>query len=96
MSIATVLALANGAASEDSDSAHERRCERLRDHLVDLRLVDTNIDAEAHRAAIKQALGDKFVATCATGLTASQVECALAASDSARALECTRASTSTK
>jgi len=63
MSIATVLALAGCAASEDSDAARERLCERLRDHLVGLRLVGANVDLEAHRAAIKQALGHKFIDT---------------------------------
>jgi hypothetical protein len=94
-SIAMVLALAGCAASEDSDAARERRCERLRDHLVGLRLVGANVDLEAHRAAIKQALGHKFIDTCASGLTTDQINCALAESDSARALECTRSSAST-
>jgi len=81
------------ASSEDPNEARARQCAQLRDHLVDVRLAGTQVDVEAHRAAIKGALGDGFVDRCTAQLTRTQIKCALAASDSAHALDCTREST---
>jgi hypothetical protein len=85
---------AAGCASEDPQDALARQCGRLRDHLVELRLEGTKVDVEAHRAAIKGALGDRFVEQCTAEMTTTQVSCALAATDSSHALECTRGSAS--
>jgi hypothetical protein len=59
-----------------------RQCERLRDHVIDVRLeTASGVDHEAHRAAMKAALGKDFVADCQSRLTYSQRRCALDAED---------------
>jgi len=64
-------------------------CERLRDRLVELRMAEArNVDVEAHQAAMKQALGEKFLAACAKDLSPSQTNCAIAAPDSNGAAQC--------
>jgi hypothetical protein len=49
------------------------------------------IDVAAHRAAMKAAFGDKFVATCQQKMTADQLNCLLAAETSAAADHCSTA-----
>ena len=70
----------------------QRKCERLREHVVDLRVQGLpERDQRAHRAALSQALGDQFTDRCKT-LTAAQVACALAANEVVVATECSLAS----
>ena len=76
-------------AGESSGAAQRSHCERLRDHLVELRLAGVEADVESHRATFKQALGDTFIDRCTAQLTTEQVQCALATRDSARAVKCT-------
>jgi hypothetical protein len=87
------LSSAVGCASEDSSEALARECGRLREHMIDLRLEGTHVDVAAHRKAISNALGEGFVDQCAAQLTRVQVHCALAASDSNAAMDCTREAT---
>lgn len=93
-----VLVFLVGCGGSDDDEAvtTARRCERLRDHVVELRLADINpetgVDREAHRKAMTQALGDDFIAGCKTKLSEPQLDCALAAADPASAAACTTAS----
>jgi hypothetical protein len=47
---------------------------------------------DAHRRAMRDALGESFVATCEQTLTAAQVRCALEATDTAAASACSRPS----
>jgi len=87
-----VLAFAIGCGSEDTDEiadpARATPCERLREHLVDLRLAGVeSIDREAHREAHIVAMGNDFLAACAT-LPQSAVACATEATDSASAAAC--------
>lgn len=91
-SIMIVFALASAScgSGDETEAATARQCEQLRDHLVELRLQGTNLDVAAHRAAIRQSLGDDFVGTCTAQMTRDQIRCALAASDAPDALECTR------
>lgn len=84
------LASASCGSGDETEAATARQCEQLREHLVELRLQGANIDVAAHRAAIKQSLGENFVDTCTAQMTRDQVRCALAASDAPDALECTR------
>jgi hypothetical protein len=81
-----------GCTSRDDDEVDRQRCEKLRDHMVDLRVADIGeikeVDIAAHRAALKQALGDSFIASCQQALTAPQITCSLAAKDSTAALAC--------
>jgi hypothetical protein len=66
----------------------------LRDHLIELRLQsvtaskDEPIDLAPHRAAMKQAMGEGFLATCEKGYRRKQVECALAAKEPTTASAC--------
>lgn len=56
------------------------RCVALRDHEIDTRLADApDVDAVAHRQAMRQALGERFIDEC-NALTSKQVDCALVAS----------------
>lgn len=78
-----------------SDEEDKRKaCERYRDHLVELRLADApNAKVAAqHRDLIKQALGDDFISSCESGLTADQIRCGLVAVDSSAVLSCGAAS----
>jgi hypothetical protein len=81
------------ASSEDADGeeTRARQCSRLRDHLIELRLAGTDANVEAHRTAMREALGDAFIDQCSTQLTTRQLDCALGAKDRAQALECTHA-----
>jgi hypothetical protein len=83
-------------ASCSSSNDQQKRCERLRDHVVELRLNGvTTAGAQgdptrimtAHRRALKHALGDGFIASC-EGLSREQVECGIAASTHAALLAC--------
>jgi len=64
-------------------------CERARERLIDLRLADASeVDREAHRDAMKRALGDSFVSGCTSSMTTAQVRCVLSAADSVSAATC--------
>jgi hypothetical protein len=83
-------------ASCSSSNDKRGRCERLRDHVVELRLHGvTTAGAQgdparilaAHRAALKRALGDDFIGRCER-LSSEEVECGIAASDHTSLLAC--------
>lgn len=82
--------LAVACSSSSGIEVDRKHCERLRDHLVDLRLdsVPKDVDVKAHRAAMKQALGEKFIEGCMDHATVSDLECGLKASDLATATAC--------
>lgn len=85
-----VLALiASCGGDDDADAvARETPCERLRDHLIDLRLADAkHVDQAAHRDAMKQAMGGDFLASCAK-LDRAEIDCALDAPDATTASAC--------
>jgi hypothetical protein len=85
-----VLLVFGACASRDEDGrAPTKKCEQLRDHLVDLRLADAaGVDREAHRKVMRQAMGDEFIASCTSSLSSAQVKCALAAGDLKSAESC--------
>lgn len=90
--IVVVLMLVGCASEEDDREAQARQCSHLRDHLIELNLANaTNVDRTAHRKAMRQALGETFVATCVEKLSARQVTCALKARDSRAAGVCGQA-----
>src|SRR5262249_29946259 len=69
-------------ASHDDDPASRDACERLRSHIIDVRLAGmTEVDVAAHRAAFESSLGDAFIESCGRALTVRQARCALEASD---------------
>jgi hypothetical protein len=90
---ALALSIAAGC-SERSDQ--RSKCERLLDHVADLRLQGvTTVGAQgdperimsAHRAALKRSLGDDFIASCEQ-MTGAEVDCGLTARDHAALLAC--------
>ena len=95
--LVSLLIGCGGGSNEDEAPASAPQCERLRDHLVELRLATaTNLGQalEQHRAALTQALGPEFVDTCTKTMSGAQVTCALAAQDSQAATECNGPTTS--
>ena len=87
-----VLLLTACTSSVEEEPIDTRRCERLRDHLVDLQVADIHIaagiDREAHRRAMTAALGSSFVSSCVEKLTETQVDCALDTNDLAAVAAC--------
>jgi hypothetical protein len=82
-----------GGGDDNDSSSHERRCEQLRDHLVDLRLGSIDkADLEKHRRVMRRALGESFVASCTSTITEDAITCALSATDVSAAAACTRQS----
>jgi len=85
-----VLALIASCGGDDEPQgiSRETPCERLREHLIDLRLADAkNVDHAAHREAMTQALGADFLASCQQ-LGDAEITCALDAPDAATASSC--------
>lgn len=77
-----------GGDDELESSPRATPCERLRDHLIDLRLADAkHVDQAAHRDAMKQAMGRDFLASCAK-LDRAEIDCALDAPDATTASAC--------
>jgi hypothetical protein len=82
------------SCASDGGPPEARRCEQLRDHLVNLQVRDihiaTGVNREAHRRVMTDALGDTFISSCTSKLTDSEVSCALETTDSASANTCVR------
>jgi hypothetical protein len=76
-----------GACAGEEES-RAQKCDRLREHFVELRVSGLPAQhREPHRAALRQALGERFEDECKS-LTERQVACALAANDVVGATEC--------
>lgn len=90
-----LVLLSFGCAGDDTQpTVHGTPCSRLRDHLVELRLdgvTGTPDEMEQHRAAMIQALGNDFLASCQTSMTSSQIACATGALDLTAASDCSDA-----
>ena len=83
-----ILVAACGEDQDVAETAELTRCERLRDHLIDLRLAEaTNVDKDAHREAMRNALGTSFLGECAR-MPESDRDCALEATDTNAAAAC--------
>lgn len=85
--VSTAFLLAGALASltacwSESVEVSRKDCERLRDHLVELRMQSVTADHDQHLIAIRSSLDEDFVTTCVDGARASYIECALAAADS--------------
>ncbi len=78
LALAGALALVVGCGAEP-DTVTRRDCERLRDHLIELRMDTVTADVEHHRAALRAALGDAFVTGCTDTTTEQELRCALGA-----------------
>ena len=79
-----ILVLTVGAlcacSSPAPDEVSRVECERLRDHLVDLRLETVTEEHARFRAVIHAALADT-VESCVDTMTPSRLRCSLAATD---------------
>ncbi len=89
MSLVLLALVASCGGDDDPElSPRETPCERLRDHLIDLRLADAkHVDQAAHRDAMTQAMGGDFLASCEK-LDSSEIECVLDAPDTTSATAC--------
>lgn len=86
--LALLLTIALASCSSD-DAPPVTSCERLREHLVTLRLADaTGVDRKAHAEAMRSALGSDFVERCKESMSESEVKCVLKATDSTSASAC--------
>ncbi|MFN0246111.1 MAG: hypothetical protein ACKV2T_04335 [Kofleriaceae bacterium] len=86
-----LIAACATCGTDESDDAPtpSTPCERLRDHLVELRMADVRgVDVEPHREAMKQSMGTSFLATCTKDFTSSQLGCAMASTDLVAAGQC--------
>jgi hypothetical protein len=95
--IALVLCVLIGCGNGDDgglESADESptACERMRDHVIDLRLAGaTGVDRAAHREALRSALGADFLDRCEQSMTSRQIDCVVFALDEETAAACTAA-----
>jgi hypothetical protein len=93
-----VLCAVVGCGSAEPEEDRPRRCERLRDHLVDLRLATasglTRAEIEQHRVTMQTSLDARFIASCAERMTDEQLACALRADNAQAASACTSTPTS--
>lgn len=79
------IALA-GCAGEEETRA--RKCERLREHVIDLRIDGVpKRDREAHATALRNALSSTFTDEC-MALSNRQLSCALGATDVVASAAC--------
>lgn len=90
-SVVLGFALSLAACSETNEVQVDRdHCQRLRDHLVDLRLgtAPKGVDVKAHRTAMNEALGEGFVESCQQHTSVAELKCELAAADLNAAHSC--------
>lgn len=82
-----------GCGADDAvEVERQRPCDQLLEHMLDLSEGGAKNDPKglaAHRAAMRQAIGERFLATCEQDLTGKQIECATSASDLSSATACT-------
>ncbi len=84
------LLVVTTVASCDSDPERVTRtqCAELRDHMVELRLASVTADVDQHRASIRAALGEDFLASCLERTSDADLRCGLAARDSESLVTC--------
>lgn len=86
--ILLVLVAIAACGDDQAEAPQLSRCEQFREHVIDLRLATaTNVDADAHREVMRNALGPSFLDECAR-MPEDELECALAAGDAATAVAC--------
>ncbi len=82
-----------GCGGDDStDVEATRPCDQLLEHMIDLSesgAHSTPKDLAAHRAAMRQAIGPRFLASCEKDMSSDQIECATKAGDLSSATACT-------
>ena len=93
--VLVAIASIGGCNGDDEAEVDQvvRPCEQLRDHLVDLRVDSASgkpDEVAQHRAAMRHALGDDFVASCERQMAASEIACASKAADFAAVTACSQ------
>lgn len=84
-----VLLVACGGGAEAPAEVSQSPCEQVREHMIDLRLASAaKIDREAHREAMRRALGEDFLTSCRETMTDSEIRCVLEARDSLATVAC--------
>lgn len=83
---AAVCCLLAGCVSDEESV--ERKCARLREHAIDLRVQGIpESDQEAHRTALRDAMGLAFMDQC-VAMKPAELDCALGAKDVLAIMEC--------
>jgi hypothetical protein len=83
---------AAGACADDPprpQGLDRSACERMREHMVDVRLEGVVDQRDAHRQALVAALGDDFVTRCETTTSRAAHDCVLAATSIDSIRSCT-------
>jgi hypothetical protein len=99
-----LIACSGGGNADDEGDLNdvEKRCLRMRDHLIDMRLQTAapassgsaldveraNSIAVQHRDALIAALGEDFGQRCASSMSISQIDCVLGAEDNEAVIAC--------
>ena len=81
-----LFALSAACGSSEPSEPDRATCERLRDHVVELRMYGE--DNPAHRKALNQALGEDFVTECRKNTSRAEIACAMAATDLEKLRSC--------
>ena len=80
------------AACSHDEVVDKAKCTQMRDHMIDLRLAGAagsdEMDLAQHRTAMKQALGESFLADCQHNMTIEQLHCAMKATDLQASIAC--------
>ncbi len=88
-----VAILLLGCSVDDAvDIEHRRPCDQLLEHMLDLSVAGAKTDPKdlaAHLAAMRQAIGPRFLPSCEQSMTTNQIDCAAKASDLSSATACT-------
>lgn len=92
MALAMLLGVGLGTvacSAKEPEEAEPDLCERVRDHLIELRLAEAvQVDREAHRVVLRRALGPDFSERCLRSISYEQGICILRALDGNAAAEC--------
>lgn len=83
-----------GCGGGRDEGARTEACERMRDHLVELRLDGNrtvpDADLQQHRAALVAALGPQFIGNCVQQTSDEELDCLSAAANSEAARACAK------
>lgn len=76
-----VVLMAAACSSDPSEPNPRRECERIRDHIIELRLQGVTADRDQHRAAFESAFGESFLVRCVEEASPARRRCVLDAKD---------------
>src|SRR5258706_11150322 len=75
-------------AGGDPEEVSRRDCERLRDHVLSVRLESVTADVDQHRAALAATLGASYIDRCVTDVAPDELRCLMKAGDAAALASC--------